>query len=1476
MTIDATTPSGLGLDAGTGVGGRHVGTAVDGTRIHLDTTTGLPIPDEALAAWRQAAMSGGLPEPSRPRWQQLRAGVVNMWEFDAAEYWSADGRAQFIGRNEQGKSTMMAMTTLTMLTGDLSPRYVDTFGDSHRTFRYYLEPTDDPKDRRPTDNQLNRGWTWVEYGRVTDDGPEYFTTLLFVQARRTSPDYTKKWVTHAGPERVRAGITLLHQNAVVPAADLTPQAGLNPHPSGKSYAKTVASTLFGLSDERLRTVVELLKTLRTPKLGNRLNPDWVIDRIREALPPVEAGEINELAEGWDQLGQLAADRDAAKEAQEAVTAYVKSTWNPWADATLRLAADDLVGAVTVLDDVTRDERQARARAQEAHEEYKRVQAEAEAVDTERTQVTQRRETLLQSQTYRDAADAGRQVTDADAALDTARKARSRAAEIQTSARGQQRAAQTAHASTEAAVSQAQERASAAVGTTSRAVHAAGLPVDSSAWAAQYETERLEAAVVERRAHVREAERLDRAAGQARNAAERDAQLLSAAEKEHEHRKSADTEASAAFDAEAQRMSDQLERWTQTIVGAGTVSPPADAVRVAWISAVLAECDRPRPVQRLAALIRDEWTQPAVAPLEVAATTADHQARAAESAAADLEAEATRIENEPTPTPALPHSWERRQRPASSAEGAPLWELLDPVDDLPAATVAAVEAALAGAGLLDAWVTPDGLWHPGRDGRDHVITLPNIDAGGPSLGDVLTLAEPVRDDGSLNALRDTTARVLATIGWRANVDDPRPEARTWVSGDGSWSSDVTSGQAVVPASGARLLGATARAQDRIRRAAACRDEAEQHRSRAQALTAEAAGHRESADAVRALGAQAPGDADLLGAGTERAAAHRELEKARTAWTARARTAEASQIAASEADAALLTFCSTKSIDPARLPAIVEALDRAANAVRALTHAAAELRHAAQLHQVRVDELDRAVRAVEDADREVTDVDRQVASAEVKLQAARDALDSTTQDVLDEATRLAARISKLGEKHKKLSGTIVDLTRQHTAAEKELESTEEKRRAAEQDRALRLDAWWVPVDAGLASVRGVALSDGSPRTLTEAVRQARALRSEKRPPRGWPDGAGIPGEREQIVSRLRDRLAGAEFLRLNSTLNRTGGRSAVVDHDDASGLPQVLVLVDASNARFDPAAAIEALADKAAQLGELHDEQMHKVMEELLASTFVDHLRDKVKQTEALLHDVNGVLTNHPTGTTRTVLRLRRKSVAEHAGGYQVLNRLLEGSVDSPAVQQQVQAFLAAQIRAAQDEGNAEGRDWKELLVDKLDYRRWFAVVTEWRVLASAKEGATQTWRELTRERHGQDSGGGKVMTMLQPLLATLATLYENSPTAPRPLWLDEAFDGVDAENTHSLLGMLVDFDFDFVLAGPKSLVASRHVPCAAVWTVNRAPAPMPGVDLGLWLYGAGAQEKVPLGQQTWAAPISTDELEGPDGQGAGTGEGTLWQ
>src|SRR4051794_40826230 len=96
--------------------------------LFADSASGALLP-ERLQRWRDDATSGALPDAvSSSRWQQLRAGVVNMWEFEVAEFWSADGRLQLMGHNETGKSTLMTLTTLIMLSGSTAPHYIDTMG----------------------------------------------------------------------------------------------------------------------------------------------------------------------------------------------------------------------------------------------------------------------------------------------------------------------------------------------------------------------------------------------------------------------------------------------------------------------------------------------------------------------------------------------------------------------------------------------------------------------------------------------------------------------------------------------------------------------------------------------------------------------------------------------------------------------------------------------------------------------------------------------------------------------------------------------------------------------------------------------------------------------------------------------------------------------------------------------------------------------------------------------------------------------------------------------------------------------------------------------------------------------------------------------------------------------------------------------------------------------------------------------------
>ena len=141
---------------------------------------------DQMREWRDSAVSGGLPSPVRTdRWQVLRAGVVNLWEFEVAEYWYAGGWAQLMGGNETGKSTLMALTTLIPWLGSTDQTNIDTLGRSGKRFAYYVVPTDNDGDRRPVNASRSRGWLWVEYGILRDSGHvSQHTAIQGMYARR--------------------------------------------------------------------------------------------------------------------------------------------------------------------------------------------------------------------------------------------------------------------------------------------------------------------------------------------------------------------------------------------------------------------------------------------------------------------------------------------------------------------------------------------------------------------------------------------------------------------------------------------------------------------------------------------------------------------------------------------------------------------------------------------------------------------------------------------------------------------------------------------------------------------------------------------------------------------------------------------------------------------------------------------------------------------------------------------------------------------------------------------------------------------------------------------------------------------------------------------------------------------------------------------------------------------------------------------
>lgn len=309
-------------------------------------------------------------------------------------------------------------------------------------------------------------------------------------------------------------------------------------------------------------------------------------------------------------------------------------------------------------------------------------------------------------------------------------------------------------------------------------------------------------------------------------------------------------------------------------------------------------------------------------------------------------------------------------------------------------------------------------------------------------------------------------------------------------------------------------------------------------------------------------------------------------------------------------------------------------------------------------------------------------------------------------------------------------------------------------------------------------------------------------------------------------------------LRSKLESLGGRSVrfLSPGDGQEDFPGgVELVVDSTGVGAAPPMAAGRLSELLVRLQNDYDEELTRTINELLGSTFIEHLRDRLAEAERLRSDINAKLAQNPTAISGITLRLNRVPVSEERAANDVLAALEQDFEFLPKpTQDRIRTFLAERITSAQDQARASGDPrWRARLAEILDYRRWFDLRLEYRTPRSADNGhAGAGWRTLDKGDHGLLSGGAKVVTLMQPFIAALHAMYDQAGGGPRMLWLDEAFGGVDGTNKASMFRLLASCDLDWLIAGPGIIANSAAVPLAAIYEVRRAPGPYPGVSLEL--------------------------------------------
>jgi uncharacterized protein (TIGR02680 family) len=1383
------------------------------------------VTDGDLRAWRDAATAGGLPAPGTERWQPLRAGVVNMWEFDVAEIWFADGNAQLKGLNESGKSTLMVLTTLMLLAGDTSPQYIDTMGTTNKRFRYYVEPSGEESDRREPTTSANRGWCWMEYGRRGPGGDEFVTTLLHAATQRAQQSSTKvTWVVAEGRARVRDGLTLVRGNTVVPPADVSDDDSVIVCGTGAEYRDRVARVIFDAPVEHLDAVVRMLKVIRTPKLGTRLNPAFLRESLRDALPPLAPKEIRQLADGWEQLEQIAAERDSAEEARLAVERFIETAWQPWASAEVRRAADAVVRSSTRFDDVTRKTRLAREDLDNVQRETTEVEAQLERIGAELDENDGRQKALRSSARYRDATSTATRAEELREQRDDQERQVKEQVERCEAAKRSRELAVTERESARVDVEDAGAALEAAAGSLHDACRDAGL-THAPGWISDGEPERIGVAARERRGAIRALRALhlevkrtaDRAEG-ARNAA---------SEADQRHR-GAEEEADGCASRTSRAAQDLLDRLAGWATG-GLVQIDA-ALLAQWAATIDTMVDTPpdvTPVPLLATTVHRDLLDGLRTSLEVEHHRLGEEARRLSDELDELDQRIAAVEAERDPVPAPPQGWSRRDRPAAGADGAPLWLLVEPTADLDQAGLDLLEAALAATGLLDAWLSPEGRWRT-SDGDDLVAL-----GGNPVEPNLATVLAPAGDLPP--SLRHSVEQVLNSVAYlRADTADG-PNPGVWIAEDGRFHTPTLEGRAGTDQHGAVLLGAAARRQHRERRLTELRSEHDGIRAAAAVCATQLEDLTERSQILTSWAADLPSDVDLVASVTAHLAAQRRVEELSEQLVVAQEREALAQTAHDDARAAAAEFEALHQLphDTDRLDDVAEAVEEAIRRLDRFTAAGLVLRAARNAHDQAAGRLTFAEETEQREEKVRYKTEAALAKIAHELQLAEDALSGDVVDTLAEMQHLEDSAHQLGKQRDEATERLRELDQRKGSAEQQLATREDEEEAARAEREQQVTRWFTIVDTGLPSLLDIA--DPPARTVSGALNAARAARAAIEP-RAWPPSEDTDGQAERCQRAWKQVVTATTPL--NATLLGSSRRSVQIHESDDRDLPSLQIVIDASGAGFAPPEAVRRLAHQYEVLRTNYDESMHRTLHELLGSTFIEHLRSRLQQVADLHARINDVFADHPTGATRTTLRVRRVPAEGDTTAARVLE-FLEGSSYSlltPEAQAEVRTFLQLRI----DEARAEARDagdsdWYNRLATALDYRRWFDTTIELRA------GETGTWKPMTVGTHGRLSGGAGVVTLMLPLVATVAALYSSCPSGPRLLWLDEAFDGVDAVNRSSLLGMLHEFDMDWLLAGPGLLVNTATVRHAAIWDVVRADHPQPGVTLELSLWSAGRLE-----------------------------------
>jgi uncharacterized protein (TIGR02680 family) len=1362
-----------------------------------------------------------LPMPALERWQPLRIGMVELFHYDSEEFWFRDGHLLLRGNNGTGKSKVLSLTLPFLLDAQLKPSRIEPDGDGNKKMAWNLLM-----------GRLDRriGYAWIEFGRLADDGTPRFLSLGVGLSATAARAQVEAWffVVEDGA-RINQDLWLMSPQRVVLSKErLREQL----HGRGqifetaRDYRRAVDERLFQLGPRRYDALMDTLIQLRQPQLSKKPDESALSNALSEALPPLPPELLGDVAEA---LGQLEEDRRQLEgfQALAAAVERFEERYRAYAGTQSRRQARGPRQAQTAHDNASRMRNDAQARLDTAQADEQRAESGRLESESLLGQSRARWDVLRVDPRMQDANALDRTEKDAAARHKTAQDA---LVALQEAGRRLQDAREDAdlaerHAGqAELRLFQLRQEADGHAAVSGIALDHRRNPLvalDSDALVAAEQRDydgagaELFALAARRREQIellrqrkRDVDRTETTLGEKRRIRD---------DRRFEERGATDRRTQA--DLEVERQGRQLiDAWEHRLAGLLqlSVAPDAAVAALAALAEWVVALDGDNPAR----LLLLEAQQQAAERLAIRSAALDGQRSALAAEAGMLGEEQRRLEAGVDPAPPQPHT--RASDVRAAREGAPLWQLVDFRSATPDAQRAGLEAALEASGLLDAWISPDGRLQTGDGGvalhDTQILERPPLPA---SLADWLV---PTVPHGSAVST-ELVARLLSGI---ACAEQDATDAEAWISPDGRFRLGGLTGAWAKPI--AMHVGHAARAAARAQRLAEIgRRLAEIGQALADiAALAEQLAHdrRQAEQEWRG----APADDTLRSAHLAAAAAEREVQVSRQRLAEAEEGCRTAEQAVTSARDRLATDAADMRLpeDAEGLQTVELALDRYRDALSRLEPAGRELRRAlpertrrrSRAEEARLDEIsgrERLTASLRDSE-----------EADARLETLRRAVGAQVDDLMRQLGEAGDAVTRHEEMLKRADAALRSAGEARAVAGQQAASAEEALQRRSEERSLAVARWQQFAATGLlaAAIPDLEMPDTkAPWTIDPALTLARRA--------------------EQVLSGMKDddeawervqRSLNEEYAELQRALSALG-HHAVGEVGDWG----LVVHIVYQNRPEPPGRLVARLSEEIAQRTALLTAREREVLENHLQAEVAAEIQRLLKSADRQCSEINAELQKRPT-STGVRFRLVWQTLSEDEGAPVGLEaarkRLLNTSSelwsedDRGAIGTMLRQCIMDERERA-DSAQGEGGGLLDQLVRALDYRRWHRFrVERW------QDGH---WRKLS----GPASSGERALGLTVPLFAAVASFYGrgNHRLAPRLILLDEAFAGIDDAARAHCMGLIREFDLDFVLTSEREWGCYAALPGVAICQLQRREG-IDAVFVSRWTWDGRARTRDP--------------------------------